>query len=232
MGRPPKDASEQESNYPARDEAIKAEKENKKEEFQITSEQFNKRVYIERDMARKAQKEYFKANEQVEIPIGGKLEKKIKAVLGKKVVKNLDDSILKIHKEVQKTGRFPEWVPNLICLDANPVELYSDEQFAQLYETEVPMIFYVRRHYPNYSVLVALKRKNYMADLGNYSMRILARRMETDTKAIQLGLEISGIYTPKLHEFIEEVPDEIKKQKISALLEKFKPQELKEEVSV
>ena len=189
---------------------------------QLTKTEFGKSVLEARNVTKQAQKEYFKEHLEDPLPIGGDVEKKVKAVLGKKVVKELDTNFLRMHKELKKSGRFPEWVPQLVELDANPIQLYTDSEFAQLNEAEEPLINYVRKNYPNYAVLVALKRKTYLADLGNHCMRILARRAVFCPKSLQIALEIAGIYTPKIQVDEDTIPESVKKQRIKTMLEEMK----------
>ena len=133
------------------------------------------------------------------------------------------EAIKAINKQGIKDGKWPEWVDNLIDLDANPVEILTDDMFCRIYSASNLDMLKVRRYYPNYAIVVALRRNNFMANLGNYLMGVLVKRATYSDAALKLGLEVAKIYIPTQKNIQEEpeLTSEMKRMKVMDAIRKI-----------
>ena len=119
-----------------------------------------------------------------------------------------------------KASQGPKWLNELIEYDANPVNPMTDQDFAKLMDCNLKDMYTVRSCYPNYAMAVMYRRKKFMADLGNFLMKILIRRANFSDRALQMGLEMAGLYVPTFKGKIEELDSEEKKVRIVEMLKK------------
>lgn len=136
----------------------------------------------------------------------------------------IQENMNKIDEQAQKefdNGEYRKWVEDLIEHDANPLNPRTDKEFAEEKGLHINSIFKARRTYPNYAMAVAYRRKKYLTDLGNFSMKVLVQRAPLSDLALRMALEISGVYTPTMKQQIETLDPEIKRQRVIELMQKY-----------
>ena len=136
----------------------------------------------------------------------------------------IEENLNKVDEQIKKeldNGRYPAWVQDLIEHDANPMNPMTDKEFCEEHKLHINSVYYARKKYPNYAMAVAYRRKKYMADLANYTMKILVQRAPISDVALRMALEISGAYTPTIKQQIEALDPEIKRQRVLELMGQF-----------
>ena len=176
----------------------------------------------------KEKKIFFNSNKKINPFCGRRFTVKscrghIQKFLGRNNTTNFDQAILSQIDE----SKFPEWTKQLIEWEANPVDTRTMGEFCKDYGAHPQSIARIRQKYPGYWTAVKYKQREYLAELGNVAMKVLARRILVSDKALEIALTLTGEYTPTLkHQTTEELTTEDKRQRVENMLEELRKQQL------
>ena len=109
---------------------------------------------------------------------------------------------------------------------ANMLDKTTAIEIAKQLEIEPSTLYaFIKAHRKEIDYATEQKRKEFMPELKNMSMKALANRLNKSDKALQIALEITGAYVPKSEQTQTIRNETEQKAYVESLLEKIKRQE-------
>ena len=114
----------------------------------------------------------------------------------------------------------PDWVNKYIEYRADITESYTDLALAKLLGIHKQTIAQYKQSHPELEEIIGQKLERQMNKVRNRAYQALFNRIAKSDKALQLALEITGIYTPKTEQTttLKSMDADAKRRHIKALV--------------
>ncbi len=113
-----------------------------------------------------------------------------------------------------------DWQSKYIEIRADISRHYTDVQCAKMLGVSAQSICNWKRAHPEVEELIGRKLERQMNQIRNKAMQALFERIDKSDRALQIALEISGVYTPKSEQTttVKAMDSDAKKRHIKMLV--------------
>jgi len=117
-------------------------------------------------------------------------------------------------------NQYPDWAMKYIEYRSDITESYTDLQLAKILGISKQTICNFKRTHPDLEERIGQKLERQMSQIRNKAFQQLFARMGKSDRALQIALEMTGLYTPRTDNTttIKSMDAEAKRKHIKALV--------------